>query len=261
MMNSAHDDISVLSPDVLDEISDPKMKALFELILHMEEAEKMGNAETIKQTLEFTFNSENGQAPIVFEVESVTQSGWWEGELFQDNRIKPKLEPSLTKHDLDAIERGDFVITLEGEEVAFPALRLDELIEQMELYGIARPSTIEHILSTLMKDSSLIDINTNVDEVSVTQTGQIVHEILKAHLGNVGTFEWNGALSSTLQDVENGYLSADIPILMVYEDLFGYEERVKVNEMTWTDPNTLYSQDKRSERVGGLVTKLYKTVE
>lgn len=260
-MNSAHDDISVLSPDVLDEISDPNMRSLFELILNMEEAEKMGNAETIKQTLEFAFNSENGQSQIVFEVESVTQSGWWKGEFFQDNRIKPKLEPSLTKHDLDAIKRGDFEITLEGEEVALPAFRLDELIEQMELYGIARPSTIEDVLSTLMKDSSLIDINTNVDEVSVTPTGQIVNDILKAHLGNIGTVQWNGELSSTLQDVETGHLSADIPILMVYEDLFGYDERTKVNEIKWTDPNTLYSQDKRPERVGGLVTKLYKTAE
>ena len=260
-MNSAHDDISVLSSDMLDEINDPNMRLLFELILHMEEAEKMGNGETIKQTLEFAFNSENGQIPIVFEVESVTQSGWWEGELLKDNRIKPKLEPSLTKHDLDAIKRGDFDITLEGEEIELPVFRLDELIEQMELYGIARPSTIEHILSTLMEDSSLIDINTNVDEVSVTQTGEIVNETLKTHLGNIGSFEWNGSLSSSLQDVETGLLSADIPILMVYEDLFGYEERTKVNGMAWTDPTTLYSQDKRSERVAGLVTKLYKTVE
>ncbi|WP_240537092.1 DNA topoisomerase [Marinomonas flavescens] len=260
-MNCAHDDISVLSSDVLDEINDPDMRALFELILHMEEAEKMGNAETIKQTLEFAFNSENGQIPLVFEVESVIQSGWWEGVLFQDNRLKPKLEPSLTKHDLDAIKRGDFEITLEGEEIALPVFRLDELIEQMELYGIARPSTIENILSTLMEDSSLIDINTNVDEVSVTQIGEIVNETIKAHLGNIGSFEWNGSLSSTLQDVETGLLSADIPILMVYEDLFGYEERTKVNGIAWTDPNTLYSQDKRPERVGGLVTKLYKSGE
>lgn len=260
-MNSAHDDISVLSSDLLDEISDPDMRALFELILHMEEAEMMGDAETIQQTLEFTFNTKNGQAPIVFEVESVTQSGWWEGELLKENRIKPKLEPSLTKHDLDAIERGAFDITLEGGEVKLSSLRLDELIEQMELYGIARPSTIANILSTLMEDSSLIDINTNADEVSVTQTGQIINQTLMSYLDKIGTFEWNGLVSGLLQDVENGVLSADIPILMVYEDLFGYKERAKLNEMAWTDPNTLYSQDKRPACVGGLVTKLYKTLE
>jgi DNA topoisomerase IA len=221
----------------------------------------MGNAETIKQTLEFTFKRLDGQAPIVFEVESMTQLGWWGGELFQDNRIKPKLKPSLTKQDLDAIKCGKFDITLEGSDIQLPSLRLDELIEQMELYGIARPSTISNILSTLMEDSSLIDINTNVDQISVTPSGQIVDKTLKDHLGKIGTFEWNGIVSRNLQDVENGILSADIPILMVYEDLFGPEARANLNKIVWTDPNTLYSEDKRLEHFGGVITKFYKTTK
>lgn len=258
MSNSAHDDITVLDGNALSDIKDKDLKILFELIMQMEEAEQLGDAETIKQIIELSLISKNGKLPVVFEVESVIQSGWWESDLCSVPRSKPKLSVPLTQNDLDAIERGDFTVSLEEDLLSSGMLRLDELIEQMEIYGISRPSTMPSVLTELMDNSSLVDINLNLEQVSVTDVGRVVDETLKAHLGEIGSFEWNGKVSRLLGDIEAGKLSADIVILMVYEDLFGLEKRKLVEPVAWTDPEVLYAPPNKQEKVGGFLSKTYK---
>jgi DNA topoisomerase IA len=260
MSNSAHDDITVLDANALSDIKDKDLRTLFELIMQMEEAEKLGDAETIKQIIELSLISKNGKLPVAFEVESVTQSGWWESELCSNPRSKPKLSVPLTQNDIDAIKRGDFKVSLEEFPLSTGMLRLDELIEQMEIYGISRPSTMPSILTELMDKSSLVDINLNLEQVSVTVEGSVVNETLKAHLGDIGSFEWNGKVSKLLGDIEAGKLSADIPLLMVYEDLFGLDERKRVEKIAWTDPDVLYSPPDIDQTIGGLIVNTYKSV-
>jgi len=166
----------------------------------------------------------------------------------------------LTQNDLDAIKRGDFKVSLEEVPLRTGMLRLDELIEQMEIYGISRPSTMPSILTELMEKSSLVDINLNLEQVSATDSGFIVNETLKAHLGDIGSFEWNGKVSRLLGDIETGKLSADIPLLMVYEDLFGLDERKRVEKIAWTDPDVLYSPPDTDQTIGGLIVNTYKSV-
>jgi len=258
MSNSAHDDITVLDVNALSDIKDNDLQALFKLIMQMEEAKELGDAETIKQTIELSLIGKNGKLPVVFEIESVAQSGWWESDLCSNPRCKPKLSAPLTKNDLDAIERGDFKVSLEEVPSDTGILRLDELIEQMEIYGISRPSTMPSILTELMDKSSLVDINLNLEQVSVTEAGRVINETIKAHLDDIGSFEWNSKVSLLLGDVEAGKLSADIPLLMVYEDLFGLKERKRVEKVAWTDPEVLYSPPDIQGTVGGVLSKTYK---
>ncbi|WP_288728061.1 DNA topoisomerase [uncultured Psychrobacter sp.] len=258
MSNSAHDDITVLDTNALSYIKDKDLRTLFELIMQMEEAEQLGDAVTIKQIIELSRIGKNGKLPVVFEVESVIQSGWWESELSSNPRCKPKLSVPLTQNDIDAIKRGDFTVSLEESLPNVGMLRLDELIEQMEIYGISRPSTMPGVLTELMDKSSLVDINLNLEQVSVTDAGKKVDETLKAHLGDIGSLEWNGKVSGLLGYIEAGKLSADILILMVYEDLFGLEERKCVEHVAWTDPEVLYSPPDTQKRVGGVLSKTYK---
>lgn len=189
MSNSAHEDIKVLDSNALSYIKDNDLRTLLELIMQMEEAEQLGDAETIKQIIELSRIGKDEKLPVVFEVESVTQSGWWESELCSNPRCKPRLSVPLTQNDLDSIERGNFTVTLEENLFSNGMLRLDELIEQMEIYGISRPSTMPSVLTELMDKSSLVDINLNLEQVSVTEAGSIVDETLKAHLGDIGSFE------------------------------------------------------------------------
>lgn len=258
MGNSAHEDITVLDTNALSDIKDKDLRTLFELIMQMEEAEQLGDAVTIKQIIELSRTSKNGKLPVVFEVESVTQSGWWDSELSSNPRCKPKLSVPLTQNDIDAIKHGDFTVSLEENILSTGMLRLDELIEQMEIYGISRPSTMPAVLTELMDKSSLVDINLNLEQVSVTDTGRRVYETLKAHLGEIGSFEWNGKVSGLLGDIEAGKLSADILILMVYGDLFGLEEQKRLEQLAWTDPEVLYSPPDTQKTVGGVLSKTYK---
>jgi DNA topoisomerase IA len=260
MSNSAHDDISALDINALSDIKDDDLRLVFELIIQMEEAEKYGDAETIKQVIELSRTRKGKELPVVFEVESENKSGWWQSDLGSNPLCKPSLSVPLTPNDIDAIKRGDFTVTLAEVPLRGNMLRLDQLIEQMEMYGISRPSTMPSVLTDLMEKSSLVDINLHLEQVSVTDEGRIVNETLKAQLGDIGSFDWNGKLSKLLGDIESGKLSADIPLLMVYEDLFGLEERQRVEKVAWTDPGVLYSSQETPETVGGLLSKTYRIV-
>jgi DNA topoisomerase IA len=260
MSNSAHDDI-----DILDEVTIEGMPEslvdIFQLIIDMKEAEAMGEAETFLQSITMDFG--NDGAKTSFTVETLIHSGWFDSELthYDASKVKLKSQSPLTLADLNAIKEGEYTIKVAPVEGHDDDLSFEDLIVLMELYGISRPSTMSSVLEGLIQKNGLLNVDFHSGQVSVTEQGKKVHKALNKHLGDVGTKQWNSKVFNLLSDIENGRLSPEVGLLMVYEDLYGKEEREKVQHIAWTDPSILYSPSKITDKDGASLSRRYKKMD
>lgn len=251
MNNSAHDDISIFDIDDLKNISDADSRKIFELIHDMQKSEELGDAFLLRQDIDMTLNTQGGEElRIDLRAQMATKKGWLAGPLAAF--YHEKIDTCFTKDDIKAIKNGTFELSIDVLD-APKKISLSELLEQMELFEVGRPSTIANIFNDLITKSSLIEISKERDEVSITKEGLEVYELLQTELGEVANVDWNLHLMNLLTDVENGLLSPEIPLLMVFEQLYGHEARNKIQSLKWSDPDVLYTPPKLNSKQHGKI--------
>lgn len=239
MTNSAHDDISLIDNDALEQISNPDARKIYQLIHEMQESEALGAAHFMRQNIRLALDRPDDEQKIYVNLQTnmVMEGGWLEGPLgtFFDG----EQSECLSKADIDAIKNGDFTMEISLCEEP-ETLSLTALMHDMDVFEVGRPSTAATIIEDLIQKSELISISTERDEVVMTQEGREAYDILQRDLGTVATLDWNVDLMSLLSLVEVGSLSPDIPILTVFEELYGREAREELQHLSWSDPDVLY---------------------
>jgi DNA topoisomerase IA len=251
MNNSAHDDISIFDIDDLKNIADKDSRKIFQLIHDMQVSEQLGDAFLLRQDIAMRLNTQDGEElRIDFRAQMATTKGWLAGPLASFHQ--DKVDTCFTKEDIEAIKDGDFELSIDVLDTP-KKMSLSELLEQMELFEVGRPSTIATIFDDLITKTSLIEISKERDEVSITQEGLEVYQLLQTELSEIANVDWNLHLMNLLSDVENGLLSPEIPLLMVFEQLYGHEARNKIQSLKWSDPDVLYTPPKPSSKQHGKI--------
>jgi hypothetical protein len=136
------------------------------------------------------------------------------------------------------------------------ALRLDELIERMELFGIGRPSTYAETI-TKLREKRLIAWNATTRQVRLTEAGLKVALTLRECAPETGIAEFTASLNRQIDEVAAGRRTAAEVILGVYERIFGRDEADVLRPVIWTDPENIYAVVQRqsnSPDSGGIVT-------
>ncbi|HKM38607.1 MAG TPA: DNA topoisomerase [Thiopseudomonas sp.] len=254
MSNSAHDDISLIAGANLEGISDPDQRKIYQLIDDMQQSTELGAAHLIRQDIELELVRPEGQDDFTVHLQTqmALEPGWLQGPL--GAYFSGEQSQCVSKTDIEALKKGDFTIEVSLPD-APPAFSLTELIQQMDIFEVGRPSTVAHIIEQLMQDSSLIHISKELDQVTMTPAGQAVYQVLQEQLHtkdgkNIATRDWNTELMALLSLVESGSLSPDIPLMVLFEDLYGQQARTEVQHLSWLDPDVLY-QPVTSDAVGG----------
>jgi|26BtaG_2_1085354.scaffolds.fasta_scaffold00781_7 DNA topoisomerase IA len=242
MTNSAHDDISIIDENALAHIHKDDERKLFTLIKEMQESEKLGAAQFMRQKiqLEFEMVEKEDNLFIALQTNMALEKGWLDmplGALF--NSGDSEQSNCLSEEDIKAIENGDFIMELSLQDES-EALSLTKLLQNMDVFEVGRPSTAASIIETLMHNSELINIVKEGDKVEMTEQGRETYAILQEHLGDLATLDWNSHFISQLSKVESGEIPPDIPIFAVFERLYGKEERESLQHLSWTNPDDLY---------------------
>lgn len=243
MTNSAHDDISVIDQDALANIHKDDERKLFTLIKEMQDSEKLGAAQFMRQKIQLEFETvkeEEDNLIIALQTNMAVEKGWLDtplGVLF--NSGDGEQSNCLSEEDIKAIENGNFTMELSLQDET-KALSLTKLLENMDIFEVGRPSTAASIIESLMHDSELINIVKEGDKVEMTEQGRETYAVLQKHLGDVATLDWNSHFISQLNKVESGEIPPDTPIFAVFERLYGKEERESLQYLSWTNPDDLY---------------------
>lgn len=253
-INSAHEDISILN-DSLEEIQwiqDVSAKQLFSLLKKMEDAFARGSAGITKQVL--CLQSTNGEANARVELHQIDSPGWFSSELHD---LIPELsneEVLLSVADLQAIKSGEYEIEFSLHNKS-RNLSVDELLNQMDVFGIGRPSTYASVLHELETELAALDLDPDTGDVKLTQRGILLSLKLRALAGDLARFQYSATITGLCEEVEKK-LSPLIPILMVYEDIFGFDARRQIEHIEWKHINDLYREkSERKRSASGLIAK------
>lgn len=254
MSNSAHDDISLIAGASLEHISDPDQRKIYQLIDDMQQSTELGTAHFVRQEIELELVTPEGQdnLSVHLQTQMVLESGWLQGPL--GAYFTGEQSQCLSKADIEALRKGDFSIEVSLLD-APAAFSLTELIQQMDIFEIGRPSSVSKIIDQLLQDSSLINISKELDQVTMTAAGQAVYQVLQEQLHTqdgkkIASRDWNTELMALLALIETGALSPDIPLMVLLEDLYGQQARKDVQHLSWIDPDVLY-QPVTSDTVSG----------
>ncbi len=239
MSNSAHDDISLIGDDVREQISNLDARNVYELIHDMQVSDELGAAHFMRQNIRLALDRAEDEPPIYVHLQTnmAMEAGWIAGPLGAYFDVKQS--ECLSKADLEAIKKGDFTMEISLCEEP-EAMSLTALMHDMDVFEVGRPSTAADIIKDLIQKSGLISISTERDEVVMTKEGRETYDILQRELDKVATLDWNLEFMSLLALVEAGSLSPDIPILAVFEELYGKEAREALQHLSWSDPEVLY---------------------
>jgi len=243
MTNSAHDDISVIDQDALANIHKDDERKLFALIKEMQDSEKLGAAQFMRQKIQLEFETvkeEEDNLLIALQTNMAVEKGWLDtplGALF--NSGNSEQSNCLSEEDIKAIENGNFTMELSLQDET-EDLSLTKLLENMDIFEVGRPSTVASIIESLMHDSELINIVKEGDKVKMTEQGRETYAVLQKYLGDVATLDWNSHFISQLNKIESGEIPPDMPIFAVFERLYGKEERESLQYLSWTNPDDLY---------------------
>lgn len=255
--NSAHDDIHLQIPfDKVEEhatrlekknlINEAKM---LRLIHRLEEADKTINqeqrarlAKLQKKKVKFT-NTKNSDVTAEFSLENVA---------CDPTRTKPESNKiTLLETCLELLKSESI------ESMAFTAnepMKLDELIREMDLFGIGRPSTFASVLDKLEKldyeenekpgnpsaPAGLIEINKFDGSVKLNEAGLKVLLYLKEKYPDLASRHLSSELTALFDDLAEGSISLGDGLKKIANLILDDTQKRQLEPELWHSLNELY---------------------
>jgi DNA topoisomerase IA len=255
MANSAHDDISLTIKhtdigrykDILStsKFGDPgDAYALLNLIRQIEESKK--DDATVK-VVEMVLENTDSQVIASFPLKILFREGWL--------KHFPKLTSayifdSEAAKILEEISNKNFDISFRDLCCERPTFTLEELFENMDLFSIGRPSTIQETLSNML-DLGLIEYQGKY--IAPTSEGLNAFLVAKFYFPKLATRAFSSRLRALQSEIETGKKSIPEALHELLLDITNGSNAHILAESAWSDIDELYECDRSSELVQGLI--------
>lgn len=250
--NSAHDDITMLVEkgsteykQAIESISRlPGNEQFLKIIKIIENIAKDSskNIQSIEQTL--TLATEDNVHKVLIKASDFTS---------QD---KPTIQPTLAHHenttqltreDMRAIQDGNFTLDLYIDEVPEP-YTLSELLSDMALYEIGRPSNIASNIDFLTRNEL---VHLNNDGLTLTTLGTHVAKILLENEPFLASENFTQALNTAAHLIATGQLTNEQALSVLINQTF---ETDITEKHYWSHEDELYKKvNEHNQYKGGVI--------
>jgi DNA topoisomerase IA len=268
MTNSAHDKIEIFSDnedlsnykEQLDraKIGPDKLYDVLTLIQRMSKAELLGEAELTNCTLKLKFNGSD-QLYLKFDICYLKKLGWLkefpkqvppclnvEAELLEDYK------DALTSEDelLESYKGSKLKFTKRSENAIQAKLpkniTVDQLLRQMDLYGVGRPSTFASTFKA-MRENGFITVDETTFEIRMTKAAFRTYCLLKEKLPELYRADFSTWLYILQRDLEQNDKAISDILSSVCKRVLPSEQAGKAISNLWESIDDFYPEVTKSD--------------